>query len=306
MSTQDVFPVTQGFPRPPDGGTEAPTMSEFPSPVSQGFPPAPLPYPFPSVPTPPKIPFNPISQAFAPVPVAYTLVPPALDVDVAKDAPSTLDAPTFVVSEVGNLPTVPQDSVRFFTIASVVDYDTGLPPGPGVVNLLVTLDPTSKPLNTFGAQLDGRTIYFTSGAWIPPQTTPQRLLLTYGPLAFVVPDKDAAGVSLTGLGGPIAGNQIAINVAVGDGEVVTDLRGLVQNVIPSTNPLLDEDGVVDTLLPVQEVVATDQVLTIGTPVDHFPPSPSGVTSEGPTQNVEIASQTGVIGIPVDYRQSIHL
>jgi hypothetical protein len=305
MSNQDVFPVRQGFPRPPDGGEEAPTTSEFPSPVSQAFKPAPLAYPFPSVPTPPKIPFNPVLQAFAPVPVAYTLVPPALEVDVAKDAPSTLDAPTYVVSEVGNLPTTPQDSTRSFTIAVVVDYDTNLPPVPGTVNLLITLDPASKPLNTFGAQLDGRTIYFTTGGWIPPQTTPQRPMLTYGPLAFVVPDKDAAGVSLTGLGGPIAGNQIALNVAVGDGEVVTDLRGLVQDIVPQTNPLLDENGVVETKLPVQNVIISAQI-PIGTPVDHFPEPKTVVTSEGPTQSVEIASQTGVIGIPVDHRQSIHL
>lgn len=307
---QNIYPVKQGFPRPPDGGQPAPTASPHPSPVSQGFAPAPLAYPFPSVPTPPQVPFNPVTQAFKPVPVAFTLVPPALEVNVAASDPSTSGAPTFVVSEVGNLPTIPQDATVSFTIASVVDFDTGLAQDPSTVNLLITLDPASKPLNTFGAQLYGREVFFTSGAWIPPPgpfaqplvTSPRRPLLTYGPLALVVPVKDEAGNGVA----PVATNTIALNVAVGDGEVVTDLHGLVQDIVPSTDPLLTENGIVETKLPVQEVVATDQVTTIGTPVNHFPPSPSGATSAGPTQNVNVTSQTGVIGIPVNHNQSIHL
>lgn len=305
MSTQDVFPVKQGFPMPPDGGQPAPTASPHPSPASQAFKPAPLAYPFPSVPTPPKIPFNPASQAFKPVPVGYTLVPDALEVDVGKNAPSTQGAPTYVVSEVGNLPTIPQDATKFFTVAAVTNYETGGPTSGSTVNILIVLDPTSKPLNTFGAQLGGRTIYFTNGAWIPA-TPPRRTLLAYGSLALVVPNADADGVLLTSIGGgPVAGNQVAINVAVGDGEVVTDLRGIVQDVVPQTNPVLDALGVVGTELPVQDVVVSAQV-SHSTPVDHFPPSPAGETSEGPTQNVNAASQTGVIGIPVEHRQSIHL
>ena len=305
MSTQDVFPVKQGFPMPPDGGQPAPTASPHPSPASQAFKPAPLAYPFPSVPTPPKIPFNPASQAFKPVPVGYTLVPDALEVDVGKNAPSTQGAPTYVVSEVGNLPTIPQESTQSFIVATVADFDTGLPTSGSTVNILIVLDPTSKPLNTFGAQLGGRTVYFATGAWIPA-TPPRRTLLTYGPLALVVPNADADGVLLTSIGGgPVAGNQVAINVAVSAGEVVTDLLGIVQDVVPQTNPLQDTLGVVGPLLRVQEVVVSGQVPT-SNPVDHFPPSPAGETSEGPTQNVNAASQTGVIGIPVEHRQSIHL
>jgi hypothetical protein len=309
--SRDVFPVTQGFPRPPDGGTVDPSpLVETAAPSSQGFPPAPLAQPFPAEPTPPSTPTNPALQAFSPAPSVSTYVPPALDVDVAAMAPDESGAPTYVVSEVGNLPTVAQDSVATFVLAAVTDFATGLAPGPTTVDLLLTLDPSSKPLNSFGAQLFGRTLYFASGAWVPTGTTPQRPVLTYGPLALVVANADADGVLLTSLGGgPVAGNQVALDVSVSEGEVVTNLLGIVQDVVPQTLPLLDEEsgegGTLGTLLPVQEVDVGDQATSVGTPADYFPTSLTTITSEGPTQDVDVAQQTGVIGIPVDHYQSNH-
>jgi hypothetical protein len=243
------------------------------------------------------VPTNPAIQSVGNqiLPVNTTFVPKALEVDVASLAPSTSNAPTFVITEVGSLAATTAEAIETFTIASVVDYDTGLAPDPNTVNLLIGLTPSLKPLNSFGAQLFGRTVYFITGVWIPPQTTPSRPLLTYGDFAIVVPV----------ITGPTAGNMIAIDVAVRDGEVATNLLGLVQNIVPSTNPLLDENGEVTTRLPVQEVVASDQILVIGTPVNYLPSDADVVTSQGPTQNVEIASQTGVIGIPVDHFQSNH-
>ena len=187
-----------------------------------------------------------------------------------------------MVSEVGSLPTSTQQSVRFFTIASVSDYETGLPPTTSSINLLVNLSVGLTPLTDFGVQLQGRAVYFVAGAWIPAGTTPQRAISNYGAQAFIIPNNDADGNpfpwTTPGVGGPTVGDTVAVDVAYRQGEVATQELGIVQEVVPQTSPLLDELGLVQTEVPVQQVLVSGQVVGVGTPANYQPSDPSAGTS----------------------------
>ena len=306
MITQDVFPAKQGFPRPPDNGVPAPTAVDVDRVADQAFPPAPLPYPFPAEPPPPATTF-PAKQAFTPVLLpSFVLVPPALEVNLNLDTQDNSgDAPSYVVSEVGSLPTSTQQSVRFFTITSVSDYDTAMPPTTSSINLLVNLSVGLTPLTDFGVQLQGRAVYFVAGAWIPAGTTPQRAISNYGAQAFIIPNNDADGNpfpwTAPGVGGPTVGDTVAVDVAYRQGEVATQELGIVQEVVPQTSPLLDELGLVQTEVPVQQVLVSGQVVGVGTPANYQPSDPSaGTSSAGPVLDVLVAAESSVFGLPTNY------
>lgn len=267
MSTIDVFPARQGFPRPPDNGQPVPTNTRVVRVSSQGFPPAPLVNPFPIEPTPPQKAFLPATQGVPPVKSLSSVIPPAQNVDTMSDI-SPIGAPSYVVTEQGSIATIPQDEIKFYAIASVADYDTGLPPTAASVNIRITLAPAT--LNSYGFSLVGRPLYFTSGAWIPPGTTPQRTILAAGDAVVVVPNLDPSGVPLYTPGGPAPGDQIAVDAVRSESEVLFTNLGTVQNIIPDTTPLLSPPGTVTTDLPVQEVEVSDQATVIGTPLDVFP------------------------------------
>jgi len=134
----------------------------------------------------------------------------------------------------------------------------------------VDVVPGPPALTSYGVSLSGRILQFTGGAWIPPGTTPQRQVSLVGDYVLVIPNKDADGNPFGWpLVGPGPGTTAAIDVARTSSDVTTLLLGQVQDVVPSTDPLLDPDGFVVTDLPVQEVDVSQQVTTVGTPVDYF-------------------------------------
>ena len=266
----DVFPAKQGFPRPPDGGAPAPTADGAKFPASQGFPPAPLVNPFPIEPTPPQKAFLPASQGVPPVPVLSSVIPPAQEVDTMDDLGPPTSAPTYVVTDLQSFPIIEQDAIQFYTVTSVTDYDTGLPPTAGSVNLRIVLGVGLFPLDSFGITFAGRALYFTFGAWIPPGTTPQRPVLVNGSALVVVPNRDADGNPFAWPAGPAPGDQVALVTSRQDSEVVFKNLGVVQNVVPDTSPLLPPPGTVTTEQPVQDVLVSDQATQIGTPQDIFP------------------------------------
>ena len=156
-------------------------------------------------------------------------------------------------------------------IAAVTDYETGGAPTSGTVNLKIELGPSGlPPLTSYGVSLSGRVLQFTAGAWIPPGTTPERQISLVGDYVLVVPNDDADGKSFPWPIGPGAFTVATVDVARTSADVTFLITGQVQNIVPSTNPLLDPDGAVNTELPVQNVLVSDQETVVGTPVDYFP------------------------------------
>ena len=273
MVTIDVFPAQQGFPRPPDGGVLVPTPVDASPPANQAFAPAPLVNPFPIEPTPPAAPFLPASQGVGPIPSNSQFVPPAQEVVVGDTPTASGDDPTYIVTEQGSIATVPQEAIVSYTIASVTDYDTNLPISSSTVNIKLILNVGNAPLNSYGFTFAGRTLYFTVGGWIPAGTTPQRKILLNGDAIVVVPNAAEDGTKLTALGtgtGPVVGNTVDVDTARSQSEVLFTNLGIVQNISPSTDPLLDPSGEVTTDLQIQDVLVSDQATSIGTPVDYFP------------------------------------
>jgi hypothetical protein len=275
---QTVFPVLQGFPRPPDGGQPAPTNLKVPAIVRQAFAPAPLVNPFPIEPTPPARPTQVVLQAFAPVPVLAQITPfNPFDQDVdlmLLDDPAASGAPTYVVGDTGTIATNTQQSLRNYTVGAVADYETGGAPSATSINLLVTFT-GGQTLDSYGVSLSGRTLELTGGAWIAPLLaagiSPSRVISLTGTLSLVIPNNNADGVPFpwATTGGPAPGTIATVDVARTSSDVTFLLTGQVQNVVPSTNPLLDPDGELDTLLPVQQVDVSEQQTVVGTPVDYF-------------------------------------
>ena len=148
------------------------------------------------------------------------------------------------------------------------------------------------------------------GAWITAGTTPQRPVLAYGRFVFVVSntgaDDETFPWTAPGVGGPTAGDTVAVDVAYREGEVATQELGIVQSVTPQTSPLLDELGLVQTEVPVQQVLVSGQSDVVGTPADYFPSGHEpGTSSAGLAQNVLVAGQSNVVGLPTDHFQSNH-
>jgi len=282
--------------------------------VTQAFAPAPLVNPFPIEPTPPARPTQVVLQAFAPVPVLAQITPfNPLDQNVdlmLLDDPAASGAPTYIVGDTGTIATNTQQSLRTYTVVTVVDYETGGAPSVSSINLLVTL--TGGPgLDSYGVSLSGRTLEFTGGAWIAPLLalgiTPSRVISLVNATSLVIPNNNADGVPFpwSTTGGPAAGTIATVDVARTSSDVTFLITGQVQNVVPSTNPLLDPDGELETLRPVQEIDVSEQQTVVGTPADYFPSPPHTITSLLPAQYVNASEQQLAIGIPADHFQSNH-
>ena len=300
----DVFPAKQGFPRPPDGGVPAPTFIDVNN-TSQAFAPAPLVNPFPIPPTPPANPFLPASQGVPPVPVKFEVVPPAVDIDLMADLGPPTNAPTYVVTDVGSLGTIVQESREAYTIQAVSDHETGGPPQLGTLNVNLTLYPNNKPLNSFGVHLVGRTVEFTSGAWRfapPPLSLLSRPIVLNNDFTIVVPNKGANGVPFNyPANGPAPNDTIEIDVAWYNGQNVFRNMGIVRNVIPETTPLLPELGTIQTGLPIQEVDVSNQETVVGTPIESSPNRQNDYleTSMGTPIDVFPGRQDATLGIPIN-------
>ncbi len=210
MSTINVFPANQGFPRPPDGGVVSTSPSKDVKVIPQAFAPAPLVNPFPIPPTPPPTPFLPATQGVPPVAVLAEVIPfnpLSVDVDLMKVDSTAGDAPTYTISDAGSFAIVPGPAVRFYTIISVIDLDTGAAPTTSSVNLKITMSggsapPLGLPLDSYGFTFAGRSLLFAAGAWIPAQTTPERIIAVNGDLLngdsiVIVPNLDPDGNSRT-------------------------------------------------------------------------------------------------------------
>ena len=342
----NVFPVNQAFPPALSGGTVVPTPVDVRV-APQAFRPAPLAYPFPSEPTPPKTPFYPVLQGVPPVPVLSSPIPPAIDVSPADQSIQAANVQTFTVYETGSYATNPAEALVHYTIADVVDYDTGHPASDASVNVLVLLAPTGVPLTSYGVSFAGRVAQFavvptsadrTISAYganditvpvtvggarylpvvgdlvtiagqtyhvtvvvdavtlLPPTivsaavkvttdngsafpslvgqnahfvvvvTSITRPILLYGAYAVIVSIKGADG----GVFLPVAGDDFAVDTARYNAELVAQLTGQVQNVIPSTAPLLDELGESASLLPVLDVDVSAQADIFSRPVNVLP------------------------------------
>ena len=305
--TINVFPAQQGFPRPPDGGVPAPTFIDVNN-TSQAFAPAPLVNPFPIEPTPPANPFLPASQGVPPVPVKFEVVPPAVDVNLMADLGPPTNAPTYVVTDVGSLGTIVQESREAYTIQAVYDHETGgSPPQLSTLNIRLTLYPNNKPLNSFGVPIVGRTVAFTSGAWWfipppPPLSLLSRPIVLNNDFTIVVPNKDTNGVPFNyPANGPAPNDTIEIDVAWYNGQDVFRNLGIVQNVIPETSPLLPELGTIQTDLPIQEVDVSNQETVVGTPIESSPNRQNDYleTSMGTPIDVFPGRQDATLGIPIN-------
>jgi hypothetical protein len=204
-------------------------------------------------------------------------------------ASPTQPVPTFVVSDAGSFNINPDSAIKYYTIISVVDNETGLPATSASVNLRFKIG-GGAPLSSYGFTFAGRILYFITGAWIVPPmpTIPERQISVYGDQGgnsiVIVPNQDADGIPLVNPTAPSPGNVVALETARLESEVVFQQTGIVQDVVPSTTPhfpgeqvagvftvgpLIPEPGEIDTLIAVQDVDVGDQETSVGTPANYF-------------------------------------
>jgi hypothetical protein len=285
MPTIDVFPAQQGFPRPPDGGVLVPTTIDFTNISKQAFKPAPLVNPFPIEPTAPATPFLPASQGVPPIPSQSVIVPQALEINLMQDTTQENTGPTYVISDAGSFDINPGTAIKYYTIVSVVDNETGLPASASSVNLKIVITGGAL-LGSYGFTFAGRSLYFVTPPQTTPPTVPKRTISVFGDVSgksvVIVPNLDPDGKNpLMSLPNPpIPGGTVAVDTARLDSEVVFQQTGVVQNVVPNTiphfpneqvlGPLIPEPGEVDTLIAVQEVDVSNQETVVGTPANYFP------------------------------------
>lgn len=219
-----IFPANQAFNPPLGGGSPAPTFINVKV-GGQAFPPAPLVNPFPAVPTPPLLPTLPALVGVPPIPSDFELVPPAMEIDPAAQVLQPLNVPNFAVADFGSYVSNANatDALATYTVTSVLDNDTGLPPvltppslvppQTAAVNLLVSLVPNGKPLTSFGVSLAGRIVQFT----VSPAAA-ARIISANGVGDITVPN--AGFIPVVGDTAIVAGQPYAIS------QVVDALTGL--------------------------------------------------------------------------------
>jgi hypothetical protein len=223
MLPMNVSPASQGFPRAPDGGTIVPTPIDTLPPNRQAFAPAPLVNPFPIEPTAPLAPVQPAKVGPPMIPVAFTVVPPALEVAVVAETLVPVNVPNFVVTDQGSYQSTASAALVDYIIAIVVDNDTGLPPvltppplvppQTAAVNLLVSLVPNGKPLTSYGVSLAGRNVQFTVSL-----SAAARVISANGVADITVPN--AGFIPVVGDTAIVAGQPYVVN------QVVDALTGL--------------------------------------------------------------------------------
>jgi hypothetical protein len=233
------------------------------------------------------------------------------------DDASATGAPTYIVGDTGTIATNTQQSLQSYAVVSVVDYETGGAPSTASINLLVTLT-GGPPLDSYGVSLSGRTLEFTVGAWIAPLlaagVSPSRVISLVNNTSLVIPNNKADGVPFPwaasppappNTGGPAPGDVATVDVARTSSDVTFLITGQVQNVVPTTNPLLDPEGGTETLLPVQEIDVSEQQTVVGTPADYFPTPHHTTVSRLPAQDINATEQQLAQGLPADHFQSNH-
>jgi hypothetical protein len=202
----------------------------------------------------------------------FSMSPANLVPNAPNITPETFPSinPSFItVSPTGiNYETQPNKAVRTYTIASVVDARTLLPPTATTESLLITFV-AGLPLQTYGLDLMNRILTFTSGLWlIPAAPFPERLITqVVGALTLAVPNTSIDGQSAFTWpgGGPAAGNTVTFDTArtnsenifgPGSGDLVT---------VPGPAPFLDTKGV---LVPAPfDVNVSEQETVNGIPIE---------------------------------------
>lgn len=194
---------------------------------------------------------------------------------------------------------------NLYNVVSVVDALTNLFPTPASLNLKVALDNSvAFPPGT----LIGQTVVFTVTV-----DEAESQILIYSNFALVTPVKDNDGNFFL----PVAGDVVAIDIGRYDAELVSQLTGQVQDVIPSTQPVLPgfaapagsfpiivpNDGTESSGLPVPDFVVNEQVLTHGTPVDYTP-GISELNRSAQEQNVIVGQKTDTYKLPANLTSGI--
>jgi hypothetical protein len=287
MITINVFPASQAFPRPPDGGKIVPNTIDVTAVVKQGFPLAPnLLFNFsgPAA-TPPLNPFLPGAVAAPTVPVLFSMIPDAANypVNINKDRDvlaEQVDAPPsardIVITDAGSFEVNPAETLQTYVVATVVDNETGGAPDVNTVNFRLTLVGGAL-LNSYFITLTGRSLLFTAGAWIiPAGTVPERPILAWGVTqaganVIVVPKASAPDSSgaVTPVA-PVPGNKVAFDSARRSSEVVFQNLGIVSNNQPETFPLLPTPPLED-FYSIPDVFVPNQNPVYPNPEDVFEP-----------------------------------
>lgn len=271
----NVFPVTQGFPKPPDGGTPASAATRATAVAPQALAPAAGANLLPSEPPAPLAPFQPSSQAAPPAPVLSQAIPSALDVNTMLATNPDAGAPTFVVTDLGSYAGNQSTIMKNYDILSVVDYYAGGVPNASTLYLKISLG-GGAPFSSYGVSLAGRSLLFLTLNGNTPNQPAERPILTYGDLGggvevLVVPNTRISddGIPFTWPLGPCPapGDVVSIDVARYNDEAVSQLTGQVQNITPQTTPLPPQLGVVYSNLPIQDVDVSDQEPVLGTPIN---------------------------------------
>jgi hypothetical protein len=169
------------------------------------------------------------------------------------------------VTPVGNYQTQASMALRNYTIASIVDVSTGLPPTNDSATLQIVLA-GGPSLDTYGLDLTGRILQFTSGG--PYITTlPTRPITFASGLVMVVPNNDANGnpFDWSGGQGPAIGNTVQFDTARTNSENVFGPGEPINLTIPKQTAVAT--GAPPVIGPTTIVVdVMDQELTNGNPM----------------------------------------
>jgi hypothetical protein len=209
-------------------------------------------------------PIGPQQQPGTPLVVSPTISVPNPPVTTPSAAVPT--NPSIInVTPVGNFETQQSQALENYTIVSVVDVSTGLPPTNDSATLRITL--TGGPsLDSYGIDLTGNTLQFTSGG---PYTTtlPVRIINLVSGFTVSVPNQDTDGNTFDWTGGhsPAPGDTVQFSTARYNSENVFGPGEPLNLVIPTntTTPVSPPPLIGPATI---EVDVMDQELTSGFPM----------------------------------------
>jgi hypothetical protein len=210
------------------------------------------------------------AQPGLPLVMSPTVLVPNPPVTIPKGSVPT--SPSIInVTPVGNYQTQASRAMQTYTIAAIIDVQTLLPPTNDSDTLQITL--TGGPsLDTYGLDLTGRTLQFTSGG---PYTTddpntstlPVRIVTYASGFVMVIPNKDIYGKPFNWAGGhgPAVGNTVQFDTARTNSENVFGPGQPINLVIPTETAT--PSGAPALIGPATVVVdVMDQELTNGNPM----------------------------------------
>ena len=212
---------------------------------------------------------EPATQGQALIAVSASFPDIGPDVNPQEAAEPPVNDNSWDVTAAGSFPVSPQNAIASGIIQAIVDPDTGAFPTASSIYVQFTLG-LVVPLDSYGVELTGRQLFFTSGAWAALLEVAYRIIVRWGSNIIIIANQDQNGNPLPWppAPGPVPGNTVAFDTSrQGSEEVSNVIAGGVQDVTPKTNPLLPPPGT--PAFPAVEVNVSSQAPLPGLPINVF-------------------------------------